>query len=75
MTPPTITPRYLSLSLAAIYLGMTEASLQYKIKERMLPFIKIGKTVRLDTVALDKRMAGYTIPAKDPMIIAPGEQS
>jgi len=74
MTPST-TPRYLDVPSAAIYLSMTEASLKYKIKKRMLPFIKIGKTVRLDTVALDKRMAGYTIPAKDPMIIAPGEQS
>jgi len=49
--------RYLSAKDAATYLGLTAAALYQKVYRREVPFIKKGKAVRFDRVALDAWMA------------------
>jgi len=65
--PPTNNPepRYLSVPAAAAYLSMTESSLRYKIQARRVPFSKLGKSIRIDRIALDKLLERTSVTTVD----------
>jgi excisionase family DNA binding protein len=47
-------PRLLTVRQAADYLGTTSATIYTKIWRREIPFIKLGRSVRLDIHDLDQ---------------------
>lgn len=49
--------RYLNAKDAATYLGSTLPALYQKVYRREVPYIKKGKSLRFDRVALDAWMA------------------
>ena len=65
MDKGNIQQRYMSVEAAARYLGMSESALRYKLDVRRLPYAKIGKTVRLDRLELDKFIAENAIAPID----------
>jgi excisionase family DNA binding protein len=50
-------PRLLTVRQAADYLGTTAATIYTKIWRREIPFIKLGRSVRLDIHDLDEMIA------------------
>lgn len=50
-------PRLLTVRQAAEYLGTTSATIYTKIWRREIPFIKLGRSVRLDIHDLDEMIA------------------
>lgn len=50
---PAPTKRLLTVTEAATYLGRTEGAMRKLIYRREIPFVKDGRTVRLDVVELD----------------------
>ncbi|MGH7486785.1 MAG: helix-turn-helix domain-containing protein, partial [bacterium] len=51
---PTIEPRWLDIDTAAQYLCMTRHALYHQVARLQLPFIRHGRLLRLDRVALDR---------------------
>ncbi len=62
MQKDSVQQRYLSVSAAAIYLGMSQSALRYKLALRRLAYCKVGKTVRIDRLELDRFLSENTIP-------------
>ncbi|MCD6327979.1 helix-turn-helix domain-containing protein [bacterium] len=65
MQNSNITQRFMDVHDAAIYLGMSESALRYKLDVRRLPFCRIGKSVRLDRIELDKFMSQNSVSPID----------
>lgn len=55
--------RYLAIGPAAHYLGRTEKSLYHLVERRLIPFVKQGRRVLFDRVALDRWMARGAVDA------------
>jgi len=55
-TPNAITPRYLRLPDAASYLGYKDKTVYKLVGEKRIPFIRKGRTLFFDKMALDKWM-------------------
>jgi len=55
-TSQGVTPRYLRIPQAAIYLGLAPKTLYRLAEERRIPHIKKGRTIFFDRTALDKWM-------------------
>jgi excisionase family DNA binding protein len=53
---PRVTPRYLYMRDAAVYLGTTGTALRKRIERRTIPFIKDGRRIKFDTRVLDLYM-------------------
>ena len=51
-----ITPRYLRVPQAAVYVGLATKTIYRMAEERRIPFIRKGRTLLFDRVALDKWM-------------------
>ena len=51
---PTIEPRWLDIDTAAQYLCMTRHALYHQVARLQLPFIRHGRLLRFDRVALDR---------------------
>ncbi len=64
MNPPQdISPRYLRVSQAACYLGLASKTLYRLAEEKRIPYIRKGRTIFFDRLALDKWMqAGAVRP-------------
>ncbi|MFQ5842623.1 MAG: helix-turn-helix domain-containing protein [Thermodesulfobacteriota bacterium] len=62
-TSQEITPRYLRVSQAASYLGLAEKTLYRLTQEKRIPYIRRGRAIFFDRMALDKWMqAGAVNP-------------
>ena len=46
--------KYFSIKEVAVYMGIAEKTLYERVSRRMIPFFKVGKSVRFDIVELDK---------------------
>ena len=57
--------RYLSVEMAARYLGISATALRQRVARRTIPFIKDRKTVRFDMVDLDNFMAARRVGTAD----------
>jgi len=55
-TSNAITPRYLRLPDAASYLGYKHKTVYKLVSEKRIPFIRKGRTLFFDRMALDKWM-------------------
>jgi excisionase family DNA binding protein len=51
---PAIAPRWLDVDTAAQYLCMTRHALYHQVARLQLPFVRHGKLIRFDRVALDR---------------------
>ena len=51
-----IIPRYLRVRQAAIYIGLASKTVYRLAEERRIPFIRKGRTLLFDRLALDKWM-------------------
>lgn len=51
-----MTPRYLDIPAASSYLSLTKRALYLRVANRSIPFIKKGRRVWFDRVALDRWM-------------------
>ncbi len=54
MTNRISSPRLLSIDQAAEYMGLSKRTLYRMVSQRRLPFLKIGRLVKLDLDQLDK---------------------
>lgn len=59
-----VAARYVGISLAATYLGISIKALEMRIQRRTIPFIKDGKRIKFDLLAIDKYMAERTVAFK-----------
>lgn len=55
--------RLLPVADAAVYLGMTESALRQAMYRRDIPFVKSGRSVRLDRRELDRWIDQHTVEA------------
>ena len=62
-TPTTSTGEYLTVEQAAAYLNITDHFVRRLIRERRIPFIKVGRLVRLRRTDIDDYLAGRLVPA------------
>jgi excisionase family DNA binding protein len=62
---PSATQRYLTIRDAATYLSLTERALYHRIDRRTVPFIKRGRRVWFDRVALDRWMRDGAVDLVD----------
>lgn len=51
-----ITPRFLTAAQVAVYIGSTEGTVRVWTSQRKIPFIKKGRLVRYDRLAVDAWM-------------------
>jgi excisionase family DNA binding protein len=58
---PEITARYLRVPQAAIYVGLASKTLYRMAEERRIPFIRKGRTLLFDRLALDKWMQASAV--------------
>ena len=69
---PTANPRHstnselLTVGQAADYLNINEAFVRRLVHERRLPFLKVGRLVRLRQSALDEWLTASEVPALRP---------
>lgn len=56
--------RLLSPADAATYLGVTEGAIRKMAYRRQLPFVKRGRSLQFDRVALDRWIDDHTVPAE-----------
>jgi excisionase family DNA binding protein len=59
-----VTPRLLSVSEAATYLGRSKASVQHLAAQRRIPVVREGRRIFLDVRELDRWIAANTEPAE-----------
>ena len=52
-----VTPRYLNIDDAAVYLGTTRKALRKRIERRTIPYLKDGRRIKFDCRVLDFYMA------------------
>ena len=62
-TPKTSTGEYLTVEQAAEYLNITDHFARRLIRERRIPFVKVGRLVRLRRTDIDDYLAGRRVPA------------
>lgn len=62
-TPVTSTGDLLTVEQAADYLNITEHFVRRLIRERRIPFLKVGRLVRLRRTDIDDYLAGRLVPA------------
>ena len=62
-TPQTSSGDLLTVEQAADYLNITEHFVRRLIRERRIPFLKVGRLVRLRRSDIDAYLAGRLIPA------------
>ena len=62
-TPVTSTGDSLTVEQAADYLNITEHFVRRLIRERRIPFLKVGRLVRLRRAEIDDYLAGCAVPA------------
>lgn len=71
-----MTPRYLDVQSASSYLSRTPMALYLLVHRRAIPFIKQGKRLMFDRLALDRWMAEGTIngelPTKGGRVVCEG---
>ncbi|HUT03533.1 MAG TPA: hypothetical protein VM163_06550 [bacterium] len=56
-------PRYMSVSIAANYMCLSERALRCKIAMKDVPVSRIGHTIRLDRLKIDKLLEQNAVPA------------
>jgi excisionase family DNA binding protein len=62
-TPKTSSGEYLTVEQAAEYLNITDHFVRRLIRERRIPFVKVGRLVRLRRSDIDEYVAGRHVPA------------
>ena len=62
-TPVTSSGDLLTVEQAADYLNITAHSVHRLIRERRIPFLKVGRLVRLRRTDLEAYLAGCAVPA------------
>lgn len=62
-TPATTTGELLTVEQAADYLNITDHFVRRLIRERRIPFLKVGRLVRLRRTDLDDYLAACAVPA------------
>lgn len=62
-TPKASTGEYLTVEQAAEYLNITDYFVRRLIRERRIPFVKVGRLVRLRRTDIDDYLAGRHVPA------------
>ncbi len=62
-TPKTSSGEYLTVEQAAEYLNITDHFVRRLIRERRIPFVKVGRLVRLRRSDIDDYLAGRRVPA------------
>ena len=56
-----IIPRYLRVGQAAVYMGLASKTIYRLAEERRIPFIRKGRTLLFDRLALDKWMQDSSV--------------
>jgi len=51
-----LTPRYITIKEAALYLSIGESTLRRHIAEGIIPTYKVGGSHRIDVIELDNRL-------------------
>lgn len=62
-TPSTSSGDLLTVEQAALYLNITDHFVRRLIRERRIPFLKVGRLVRLRRTDIDDYLAGRLVPA------------
>ena len=62
-TPVTSSGDLLTVEQAADYLNITEHFVRRLIRERRIPFLKVGRLVRLRRTDIDEYLASRLVPA------------
>lgn len=62
-TPKSSSGEYLTVEQAAEYLNITDHFVRRLIRERRIPFVKVGRLVRLRRTDIDDYLAGRLVPA------------
>jgi excisionase family DNA binding protein len=62
-TPKASTGEYLTVEQAAEYLNITDHFVRRLIRERRIPFVKVGRLVRIRRTEIDDYLAGRHVPA------------
>ncbi len=62
-TPVSSTGDLLTVEQAADYLNITEHFVRRLIRERRIPFLKVGRLVRLRRTDIDEYLASRLVPA------------
>lgn len=62
-TPVTSSGDLLTVEQAADYLNITDHFVRRLIRERRIPFLKVGRLVRLRRTDIDDYLAGRLVPA------------
>jgi len=62
-TPKASSGEYLTVEQAAEYLNITDHFVRRLIRERRIPFVKVGRLVRLRRTDIDDYLAGRLVPA------------
>ena len=62
-TPVNSSGDLLTVEQAADYLNFTEHFVRRLIRERRIPFLKVGRLVRLRRAKIDAYLAGCAVPA------------
>ena len=62
-TPVSSSGDFLTVEQAADYLNITEHFVRRLIRERRIPFLKVGRLVRLRRTDIDEYLASRLVPA------------
>jgi excisionase family DNA binding protein len=62
-TPPSSSGDLLTVEQAADYLNITEHFMRRLIRERRIPFLKVGRLVRLRRTDIEAYLVGCAVPA------------
>ena len=62
-TPATSSGDLLTVEQTADYLNITEHFVRRLIRERRIPFLKVGRLVRLRRTDIESYLAGCAVPA------------
>jgi excisionase family DNA binding protein len=62
-TPASSTGDLLTVEQAADYLNITDHFVRRLIRERRIPFLKVGRLVRLRRTDIDEYLASRLVPA------------
>ncbi len=63
------TARYLDISAASAYTSLSERALYHRVSRREIPFIKQGRRILFDRVALDRWMRRVAVDAVTPIVV------
>lgn len=62
-TPPISSGDLLTVEQAAEYLNITDHFVRRLIRERRIPFLKVGRLIRLRRTDIESYLAGCAVPA------------